>query len=340
MPEPQRLLAVRFDTSSFQERFQLEALRDFVRGVWRVEPLAKGINSATTRGRSWRLGEVVLTDFEHGTFVQIGGRGMSCDGKVQIRLYNSGRCIALFGDSVHVLQPGAVHIFDSDFQGHVIERCAVFVLAIPFETIGYDPSRHGRHMSFSVERPIGRVMATVIVNLFDSLRHATASEGNALADMIIGLFRGVMLGSETDEWARASVAASRSVAMKSFLTRNLQDADLGVDQLCRQFHASRATIYRTFEADGGVDRFVREKRLEQALRDLAFGDHDNGHVSRVARRWNFHDPSQFSRVFRRRYGCAPSDVPEWRSDLGVETAERWDRMTRIATPKLASIYDT
>lgn len=80
--------------------------------------------------------------------------------------------------------------------------------------------------------------------------------------------------------------------------------------LCAAFGASRATIYRDFAADGGVERFIVRRRLDRAFRELASCPPDRGRVRRVAERWGFACPYHFSRAFRRQFDLWPSEVFE------------------------------
>lgn len=334
----ERLPAVSFDTEEFEDQFRFDALRDFLRGVWLVEPMDRAPSLARCGGRSWRLDTISATDCEQGPLVQIGGRGTLSEGKLQVRLYSRGRSFALFDDEVHLLEPGAIHICDSRFQCHTIEPISMYALAVPFELVGHDPGRHGRHVSFPIDRPAGRALASTMIALFDALNQATASEGRLLEGMLVGMLQAALSGKWRDETAQAGLPAARAVAMKAFLVDHLEDVDLGLGRLCRDFNVSRATIYRAFEADGGVDRFIQEQRLDRVLTHLASTDRTRGYIARAARRWNFHDPGSFNRSFRRRYGCSPGDVP--RQFDGVLSTGGHDPAhgAEIRSRKLSSIF--
>ena len=73
--------------------------------------------------------------------------------------------------------------------------------------------------------------------------------------------------------------------------------------------ASRSALYRLFRESGGIARYIREQRLRRCFGDLADG---SGHaqVAQVAYRWGFTDAAHFSRLFRQRFGCTPSETQE------------------------------
>jgi AraC-like DNA-binding protein len=103
---------------------------------------------------------------------------------------------------------------------------------------------------------------------------------------------------------------------------------------------SRSALYRLFERDGGIARYIRDLRLDMCFADLIDMLPDSGRVRRVAENWSFFDPANFNRAFRSRFGVPPSDCvisrdsPEARcSSMLRNPAINWmrkDRDTREA----------
>ena len=101
---------------------------------------------------------------------------------------------------------------------------------------------------------------------------------------------------------------SRAQAVRAYIQVHLHDPDLGVDQLCRRFAMSRRTLYRMFADDGGVARYVTERRLARAFDALRAASPSRGLIKAVALTLGFADQQQFRRLFRKRYAMAPSDA--------------------------------
>ncbi len=101
---------------------------------------------------------------------------------------------------------------------------------------------------------------------------------------------------------------SRARAVRAYIDDHLHHPDLGVVQLCRQFAVSRRTLYRMFANDGGVARYVTERRLARAYDALSAASPSRGLIKAVALTLGFADQRQFGRVFRQRYAMAPSDA--------------------------------
>ena len=102
--------------------------------------------------------------------------------------------------------------------------------------------------------------------------------------------------------------ASILTAMKNSIEQNLGNTRLGVNSLCSEFHCSRATLYRLFQTDGGVARYIRERRLVAAFKVLSNCRVINKRIIDVAIEHGFTNQSIFSRLFRQYFGITPSEA--------------------------------
>jgi len=91
------------------------------------------------------------------------------------------------------------------------------------------------------------------------------------------------------------------------IRRNLRSPALTPKRLCRLVGMSRSQIYRLFEPAGGVARYIQAERLREAHRMLA-DPSSKRDIHELAEDFGFFNPSAFSRIFRREYGCTPSEV--------------------------------
>ncbi len=89
---------------------------------------------------------------------------------------------------------------------------------------------------------------------------------------------------------------------------HLASPDLTPDWLASRLHCSRATLYRAFaEQDDKVSAAIVRLRFERAYLALqATGPEVL--IGEIAARCGLYDTSNFSRQFRSRFGCAPSDL--------------------------------
>lgn len=122
------------------------------------------------------------------------------------------------------------------------------------------------------------------------------------------LLAGSGLGeAAADPLADASLGLARERVRRAIL-RNIGSARLTPAQLAAAAGLSRSALYRLYEAEGGVARYVQHVRL--SLAHAALRDPQMAHqsIAVIAELHGFPAPSDFSRAFRAAFGVAPSDV--------------------------------
>lgn len=109
--------------------------------------------------------------------------------------------------------------------------------------------------------------------------------------------------------------------IKRHIAANLETDSLAADDLCRRFHISRASLYRLFEVDGGLARYVQEQRLNRALTLLISPASRGKRLIDLAVDLQFSSDSTFVRAFRRQFGLTPGEIRElseaWLRETGA-----------------------
>lgn len=112
--------------------------------------------------------------------------------------------------------------------------------------------------------------------------------------------------------------------IKRRIANNLETDALTSEELCRHFQISRATLYRLFEAEGGLAHYVREQRLNLAFRRLISPSAQDGRLIELAVEMRFSSDSTFIRAFRRKFGLTPGELREladaWLRETGAVPA--------------------
>jgi AraC-like DNA-binding protein len=235
---------------------------------------------------------------------------------LRLKIYERGDCKIQAGDLAMTLRPGSVYLVDhSRAFTEVSEDSVHRGIYVAHSTVGYDPSRH--QPVVLLDKVQGSVLAGIIDNFFGQLPEVTDREAPAITAAIAAYIRTCLgNGPAQEEWAEA-LRTGRTDAMRHFIDRHLGDRDLGVERLQAMFGVSRATIYRDFEEDGGVSRYVTDRRLESAYRALASEKCKRGFVQEAAERWHFSSADQFTRLFRKKFGCTPSEIAARRRSLSA-----------------------
>jgi AraC-like DNA-binding protein len=108
--------------------------------------------------------------------------------------------------------------------------------------------------------------------------------------------------------------------IKRHIAGHLTDT-LAAGELCRQFQISRASLYRLFEADGGLAHYISEQRLNRALQLLISPGAQDRRLIDLAVELRFSSDSTFIRAFRRKFGLTPGELRDlyemWLQDTGA-----------------------
>lgn len=221
-------------------------------------------------------------------------------------------------DRSAVLRPGDFALYDStrpyeltfagDFQQYVLMLPGATLRSRLRDTAGLTARTVGG------SRGAGHLMINMIETLaadIDVLQPGAAAAVAASVEHIVvaGLsgLSGDDVAPPTDD--AALLAASRREQVKAFARSRLRDPGLSVAGIAAALHLSVSTVHRCFAGEPvSVAEWIRAERLDAIRDDLCDPALQYRTVSDVAFGWGFVDASHFSRAFRARFGCAPSDV--------------------------------
>ena len=143
-----------------------------------------------------------------------------------------------------------------------------------------------------------------------------------LASALISLVRGMLLHNAPVPAEDQSFRLLQRNAIRQYVDDNLVGKDITVELLCDVFHASRASVYRHFKQDGGLQKYTIERRLDRCLYDLLVAPITHGMVRRAAEQWGFDNASYFNRRFREKFGMTPGAVINMRdAEAATDTVD-------------------
>lgn len=94
--------------------------------------------------------------------------------------------------------------------------------------------------------------------------------------------------------------------VRGFIDRNLADPDLTPGLVASAHHISVRQLQRLFKLEGSTPSdWIRQRRLDNCRRELCDGELRSVSIGEIGLRNGFALPSDFSRVFRARYGVPP-----------------------------------
>ncbi|MFK2892412.1 helix-turn-helix domain-containing protein [Dyella flagellata] len=136
------------------------------------------------------------------------------------------------------------------------------------------------------------------------------------ADLILAAFSKDLRASHG---VRAAARTAMLGRIKHYIDRHLHSGELAPEKILSSFPLARATLYRMFEDEGGLNHYIRNCRLRVAADELVRSR--SIAVAEIGHRLGFSGPSDFTRAFRRAYGVAPREFRalglEWLDDRGL-----------------------
>jgi AraC-like DNA-binding protein len=153
---------------------------------------------------------------------------------------------------------------------------------------------------------------TVASAFAQSLAREAATMDRWTLDRMAGIFADlldatfdVMAGAEPGAKPHRALALGR---VKAYIRQHLGDPRLRPGHLPESLNLSQRYLHKLFAAEQtSLARFIWEERLQRAAHTLRSPARDALSISAVALDSGFTNMSHFSRVFRERFGMAPSD---------------------------------
>lgn len=111
--------------------------------------------------------------------------------------------------------------------------------------------------------------------------------------------------------------------LQRYIEQHLDQPDkLEETVICRQFACSRATLYRWFSVHGGLNKYIKQRRLQKIYKILL--SNSDIEIGRLAHRFGFPSLPHFSRSFREQFSMPPSRVVSGRSRVNsVKQADQF-----------------
>lgn len=127
--------------------------------------------------------------------------------------------------------------------------------------------------------------------------------------------------------AKVSIGGPELAALQSAVRRaaaefvegriNALELPINIDAVALAGGVSRATLYRAFDGEGGVSRYIQDRRLHHARSALRRRRGPSPTIAEISHDYGFASPNHFSRLFRTRYGYSPSEVSGPETPPGV-----------------------
>lgn len=178
---------------------------------------------------------------------------------------------------------------------------------------------------------LGRLLGDFLRNLARTLPDLRPEDLPHVAEAVRAMVGACIVPTpERMTLATGQINAVRLDRIRRAIRKHMGSPNLDASLLCGEIGVSRTQLYSLLQGEGGVQHYIRRRRLEACHAMLS--DRSNSvPISGIALRMGFDDPSQFSRVFRQEFGMTPRDVRA-AAEAGLTQAPAGDRRGPAVRP--------
>jgi AraC-like DNA-binding protein len=308
----QRFPDVVFATSLIEPGMRTTAYRRWLRPMARLE--ASNDEPMNASVVTYRLGRITLSHSTSSAAHYLRDEATLALGQfndcVLLRLLQHGRVRGRFGDVTTQIKEGDIYFTDLSQPSELwLESdCSHVNVMIHRSDMGDAPT-HGRVLQG--ERLPCRMLREHLLNFAEVLRHYQAIDVKEMVRATMELLR-FSLRTDTTRSGGADYFDEARERIVEYIDQHLSEGDLGALRLQAVFGVSRSQMYRLFAELGGIQHYIRNKRLQAVLRDLCNEPHKS--ITDIIERYGFSNERQFQRAFRARFGMTASQVRAgWKS---------------------------
>jgi AraC-like DNA-binding protein len=164
--------------------------------------------------------------------------------------------------------------------------------------------RHGQVLSRTT--PVASLLARQMETLDVEAPRLDTRQATALAAAVIELVATcISLGQEPDPDPPVVPKPDPNRQVRAYIEKNLHRETLTPTDIMKDLAISRSRLYRQFERFGGVQRYIRRRRLRRCFIILCNPRHADQRIAEIAYSMGFTDEAHFSRLFRHAFGMSP-----------------------------------
>ncbi|MFG1997433.1 helix-turn-helix domain-containing protein [Actinoplanes sp. NPDC048988] len=206
--------------------------------------------------------------------------------------------------------PGQMALYDTGrpYTLRLEGQWSCVVLAFPRHVLSLPDNvvRQAMRHAHSFDAGPGAVLAGFIAAAMAQRTTIGASAGR-LGEAAFHLIAGALRITDPDREEAAT--DGRRLQVLRYVREHLPEPDLTHDGIAAAHRMAPRSLHRLFEDEPHtVTEYIRLRRLEAVLHDLADPLLSHLSIARIAARWCFTSQAHFTRAFQARYGVPPSAV--------------------------------
>ncbi len=307
-----RLPHVRFDTTPLAPERRLAAFRDAWGALFELEPAEPDAAERPVVMDAWQLGGALLmTGGGPGFRLERTAGAIARDARdlFMLQMHLAGQCRILQGGPEMATEPGDLMLIDAAQPTAAMETGGSDIcLLMPRPLLApllRQPDGHGRRV-MPRDRPLVQLVRRHLTELAAEAPRLAEAHAPPLLQATLQLVAAAV-NAEPGPDTAPGVRAALGGALRQHIEQALDDRTLDAAALAARFGLSRAGVYRLFEADGGVRRYIQQRRLERARRWLTDAAANHRTVAEIGAAAGYDHAQDFVRAYRRAFGITPGE---------------------------------
>lgn len=288
--------------------------------LFKVSPIIKEGVSKTYRTAAWHVDPITIANTQYQDMVNDHSRWHveETGAQINVHRYSHGRA-SMETDGLPVeCDTGVITLLDYSrpFKS-ILTACECHVTAnqcysffVPHTAIDYRPSDANHSPVYEATSAMGRLIGQEMDNLINQLEGGATEANPSDIQRFLGCVEVGMSPRDASQSAREQTRNSLKLAIMKFIEARLSSTTLSVTLILQNFGVSRASLYRMFDAEGGVRNYIRRRRLYGAVCTIAENPLKRGQIHAASERWGFTSDTSFNRMVRREFGVAPGSLFE------------------------------
>lgn len=307
-----------FDARQFDQSTRLTAFENYVRnapnmtmGRAMFEPISEGNDNLIIAERhmidDFWLSKVETSGYRISIREQ-WPKAESLPNKVTVCQIREGEVELRSAKQTHRLSAGDIYLLETLQYQTTFGRGKTAKIMLPadyFRDVLRDPrTEAGEIAILPKHNPINPIISATITAIEELTKDPPRVEHQRLAVTTRELIYGVLAsGFHKAEKTRYELIRERA---RAYVSANLKEPDLDVASIASHAGASRATLYRALEHDGGVREMINDLRINSARKLLRTKMPRHGLIQDVASYCGFRTTRQLQRSFKKKFGITPN----------------------------------
>ena len=199
---------------------------------------------------------------------------------------------------------GVFCLFDYGREMHsVTAQCEVYSVMIPHARVGYDPLKHPPRLILDSKSEDGALVVGELERVIQTADEMGRRDVPREADRFSALLATLL----NRAGPRPKAFEDLQSRLQKYVDDHIFDKSLSLETLMETFDASRGQVYAILDISESLDDYIARRRMNYALRSLAFGPPDPNRIQSISDLCGYASTATFESAFANLFGV-PADI--------------------------------